>query len=140
MLVLRKCQTWSALGFKGVRNKTTTDNSIYCEKYWIKQVCGKADFLPIRHFFVAETGKASSESWEKRESFCISKTFSCNGWTAMWFPSYPKMTGQTKKPYFDPMLDYPIAYASLTIYLFTRLTEDLQELWAKGGMTTCRSI
>ena len=31
---------------------------------------GKVDFLQIRHFFIAEIGKASSKSWEKQGSYC----------------------------------------------------------------------
>ena len=46
----------------------------------LKKVRGKVDFLQIRHFFIAEMGKASSESWGKpvEESYCTVKTFSCN--------------------------------------------------------------
>ena len=63
---------------------------------------GKVDFLQIRNFSIAEIGKATSESWEKWGSYCTAKAYSCNRWTAMWFASDPKMTGRTKKPYFDP--------------------------------------
>ena len=72
------------------------------EKNIEENECGKVTFLQIRHFFRVKMGKASSESWEKQGSYCNAKTFSCNRWTAMRFASAPKITGQTKKPYFDP--------------------------------------
>ena len=63
---------------------------------------GKADFLQIRNFFMVEMGKASTESWAKQGSYWTAKTFSCIRWTASWFALAPKMTSQTKKPYFNP--------------------------------------
>ena len=32
-----------------------------------------------------------------------------------------------------------MAYASLTTYIY-KIAEEIQYLWAKGGMTTCRCI
>ena len=55
MLTLRKCQPCFDLDFKGVGNKMTIDG-ISCEKYGIKQVHGKVDFLQIRDFFMTEMG------------------------------------------------------------------------------------
>ena len=40
--------------------------------------CEKVDFLQIRHFLIAEMGKASSERCTKQGTYCTSKTLSCN--------------------------------------------------------------
>ena len=60
--------------------------------------------IEIRYILIAKTRKVSSKSWAKQEGYCTAKTFSCNRWTAMWFASAPKMTSQTKKPYFNPWM------------------------------------
>ena len=65
--------------------------------------------------FIAEMGKASSKNCEKQGSFCTTKTFIYNRWTAMWFASDPKMTSQTKKPYFDPWTIIP-SYKKLVLF------------------------
>ena len=99
MLALRKCQPCPALDFKDVGNKMTIHDSIFWEKYWIKKSVERSIFCISGTSLM---GKASSKSWEKQGSHCTAKTFSCNRWTAMWFVSAPKMTGQTKNPYFNP--------------------------------------
>ena len=38
---------------------------VFSKKYMEWNKCEKDDFLPFRHFFVAEMGKASSENWTK---------------------------------------------------------------------------
>ena len=48
------------------------------------------DFLQIRYFFIAEMGTASCKNWTKQGIYCNV------------IASAPKITGQTKKPYFHP--------------------------------------
>ena len=44
-------------------------------KYNIEQnKCGKVYFLQIRHFFIAEMGKASRKSWIKEGTYYTTKT------------------------------------------------------------------
>ena len=38
---------------------------VLSEKKWNKTSVREVDFLQIRHFFIGEMGKASSESWTK---------------------------------------------------------------------------
>ena len=62
--------------------------TVFFEKYIESNKCVKVNFL---------------QSWAKQWSCCtVIATLSCNRWTAIWFASAPKMTGQTKKLYFDP--------------------------------------
>ena len=56
MLALRKCQPCFDLDFKGVGNKMTIDGGISCEKYGMKELHGKVNFLQIRDFSIAEVG------------------------------------------------------------------------------------
>ena len=38
---------------------------VFQRKKWNKTSVREVDFLQIRHFFIGEMGKASSESWTK---------------------------------------------------------------------------
>ena len=81
--------------------------TVFSEKNIEKNKCLKVDFLQIKHFFRDELGKASSESWQYRglSAPLISLVSIHSTWTAMWIVSVPKMTNQTKKPYFDPFMN-----------------------------------
>ena len=48
--------------------------TVFCKK--ILNKCEKADFLQIRHFFIAKMGKAPCESWTKQATYCTVKTLS----------------------------------------------------------------
>ena len=81
--------------------------TVFSEKNIEKNKCLKVDFLQIKHFFRDELRKAFSESWQCRglPAPLISLISIHSWWTAMWFVPVPKMTNQTKKPYFDPYLN-----------------------------------
>ena len=67
---------------------------VFFEKNIELNKCGKVNFL---------------QSWAKQWSYCtVIATLSCNRWTAIGFALAPKMTGQTKKFYFDPWLDLSV--------------------------------
>ena len=56
--------------------------------------------------FIAEMGKASSKNCEKQGSFCTTKTFIYNRWTAMWFASDQKWPAKQKSLISTPELSF----------------------------------
>ena len=126
MLALRICQPCSALDFKDAGNVGFAKMStLFCFGFqgcwecwlcknvnlvllWISRMLGTR-WQSLTVFFVKtiESNKCGKvnflQSWAKQWSYCtVIATFSCNRLTAIWFASAPKMTGQTKKPYFNP--------------------------------------
>ena len=102
-----KMSTLCCFGFQGCREQDDNAWRYFLRKILEKNKCLKVDFLQIKHFFRDELCKASSESWQYRglPAPLISSVSIHSRWTAMWIVSVPKMTNQTKKPYFDPCMN-----------------------------------
>ena len=95
------------MDFKGAGSKKAMHDGIFKEKIEYNK-CEKVDFLQIRHFLIAEMGKASSERCKKQGTYCISKTLSCNRWTTIWLSQQQKWLVKQKK-----LISTPDWYISL---------------------------
>ena len=99
--------TLISFGFQGCWEQEGNAWRFFQRKNWINK-CEKVDFLQIRHFLIAEMGKASSERCKKQGTYCISKTLSCNRWTTIWLRQQQKWPVKQKK-----LISTPDWYISL---------------------------
>ena len=114
IIVNYKCVCWcvSAITLSNLLECLLCEN-VSLVLLWISRVLGtrwqnflskilnkiKVDFLQIRHIFLSEMGKASSESWEKQGSSCTPKTFR---WTAVWLHQTQKWPVKQKSLVLTP--------------------------------------
>ena len=76
----------------------------YFQRKKLNKTSEKVDFLKIRHFIIAEMGKASSERSTKQGTYCTRKILSCNRWTAMWLRQQQKWPVKQKKLISTPVM------------------------------------
>ena len=116
---LLECSFWENLNFVCFRFQGCWEQDGNRWWYFLRKIlnkCEKVDFAQIRHFSIAEMGKASSKSSIKEETYYTTKVLNCNRWTAIWSLLVPKITDQTNKPYFKPCIMlvklYPLYFCS----------------------------